>query len=473
MQHFYDGQIRRYITQMIRLMSNFSYADGNGNLTQIPVMYGDITRQVGHIIRDNSENKIPSAPRMGVYVTGLEMDRTRTADATYTGKIHLRERTYDADNQEYLNTQGKNYTVERLMPTPYNLNINVDIWSTNTEQKLQIMEQILMLFNPSLEIQTTDNYVDWTSLSVVNLESVNWSSRSIPMGTESEIDVAQLSFQTPIYISPPAKVKKLGVITSIVMSVFDESRGTINLGDSRPELQAYNDAYDTTMKSDGKNNTSRVDASTVINEYYAYDAIVMNNIVQLGKNGVQGNISWRDVIDQTPGEYVASLSRIELDRLDFGSPIVGTFAINTLDETQIIVNWDTDTIPSNTVLTGPNGDSGTVNAIIDPQKTNPTNIKVPGARILLLNAIGDSGNADGPDAWKATDGTDFIADENDIIEWSGTEWQIVFDASENDASNGLTYTTNLNTGVQYKWDGTDWSLSFEGEYQKGTWRLVF
>ena len=53
MQHFYDGQIRRYITQLIRLMSNFSYADGKGALVQVPVMYGDITRQVGHIIRDN------------------------------------------------------------------------------------------------------------------------------------------------------------------------------------------------------------------------------------------------------------------------------------------------------------------------------------------------------------------------------------------------------------------------------------
>ena len=159
MQHFYDGQIRRYITQLIRLMSNFSYADGKGALVQVPVMYGDITRQVGHIIRDNSENKIPSAPRIGVYVTGMEMDRTRTADATYTGKIHLREREYDSAGKEYLNTQGKNYTVERLMPTPYTLQVSADIWSTNTEQKLQILEQILMLFNPSLEIQTTDNYV--------------------------------------------------------------------------------------------------------------------------------------------------------------------------------------------------------------------------------------------------------------------------------------------------------------------------
>lgn len=477
MQHFYDGQIRRYITQLIRLMSNFSYADGAGNLTQIPVMYGDITRQVGHIIRDNSENKIPSAPRMGVYVTGLEMDRTRTADATYTGKIHLRERAFDANNNEYLKTAGKNYTVERLMPTPYNLNVNVDIWSTNTEQKLQIMEQILMLFNPSLEIQTTDNYVDWTSLSVVNLESITWTSRSIPMGVESEVDVAQLSFQTPIYISPPAKVKKLGIITSVVMSVFDESKGTIDLGQSTPELQAYDDSYKTTAKGSvdktGTGRSSKIDASLAITTSSGYDAIVMNNIVQLGKNGVIGGINWHEHIDALPGTYVASLSRIELDRQDFGSPVVGTFAINSLDESQIIVNWDVDTIPSNTILTSTAGHTaGTVNAIIDPQKTNPINIKIPTNRILLLNSIGDADNTDGPDAWKNADGSDFVASENDIIEWTGSKWEIVFDASTNDAKNGLTYTTNLNTGVQYKWDGFEWSLSFEGEYRKGTWRLV-
>ena len=36
-------------------MSNFSYKDGDGALRTIPVMYGDMTRQVSHIIRDNSE----------------------------------------------------------------------------------------------------------------------------------------------------------------------------------------------------------------------------------------------------------------------------------------------------------------------------------------------------------------------------------------------------------------------------------
>ena len=79
MQFFYDAQIRRYITQLIRMLSNFQVQDGHGNEKQVPVMYGDLTRQVANILRDNSENKIPTAPRMAVYVTGLEMDRDRTA----------------------------------------------------------------------------------------------------------------------------------------------------------------------------------------------------------------------------------------------------------------------------------------------------------------------------------------------------------------------------------------------------------
>ena len=38
MEHFYDGQVRRYLTQLVRMMSGFSYQDGKGKLTQVPVM---------------------------------------------------------------------------------------------------------------------------------------------------------------------------------------------------------------------------------------------------------------------------------------------------------------------------------------------------------------------------------------------------------------------------------------------------
>ena len=481
MQFFYDGQIRRYITQIVRLMSNFAYKDGKGQLKTIPVMYGDITRQVAHIIRDNSENKIPSAPRMAVYVTNLEMDRTRTADATFVSKIHVRERAFDDNNEEYLNVQGANYTVERLMPTPYTLGVSVDIWSTNTDQKLQILEQILMLFNPSLEIQTTDNYIDWTSLTVLDLNGITFSSRGIPTGTESEIDIATLQFTTPIYISAPTKVKKLGVITKIITSIFNEQTGSIDLGTSMPEMKAYSDdkaSSEINTNADGSVDTSKIvrpDADAVIGTTISdYDIIVLNNIVQIVDKGVIGTTNWRKVLDAYPGIYQAGISRILLERSDISSTVSGTFALNSLNENQLIVNWDADTIPTNTVINGVTN-RGNVDYIVDPLTYNPTAAKVSGLRLLILNDIGSATNTDGADAWKNSNGSDFVAQANDIIEWNGTQWNILFDASANANFNDSTvttiYTTNLNTGVQYKWNGDSWLLSFEGEYRKGTWNL--
>jgi hypothetical protein len=116
-----------------------------------------------------------------------------------------------------------------------------------------------------------------------------------------------------------------------------------------------------------------------------------------------------------------------------------------------------------------------VDYIIDPSTFNPTAIKIAGLRLLILSDIGAVGQVDGADAWKSTGGADLVAQTNDIIEWNGTQWNVLFDASANANSDDSTvttiYTTNLNTGVQYKWNGATWLLSFEGEYRKGTWNL--
>ena len=490
MQHFYDGQIRRYLTQIVRLLSNFSYKDSQGELVRIPVLYGDMTRQVASIINDNSENKLPSAPRMAVYITGLELDQTRLADSSYVNKLNIRERAYDEEGKEYLNTQGKNYTVERLMPTPYILNVNVDVWSTNTDQKLQILEQILMLFNPSLEIQTTDNYVDWTSLSVVNLTNTQFSSRTIPMGTETEIDVATLGFSTPIYISPPTKVKRLGVVTNIVTSIFDESQGTINLELSNPQLLAFADTSkpeatgkakvaidkDGNVTTEFDTMTSTKSGTQIFNSttYHNYDLFVIGSTIKLIDNGVAGKRSWPEYLQAHGGDgiFQSGITEVRLRRADLDNEIVGYLALTTLDDYTMTVNWDTDTLPTDTVITGPTGDSSKINYIIDPLKTNPINLKQIGTRILLIaESIGDPSNEDGADAWKNADGTDFVAGANDIVEWNGSKWSIVFDSSS--SADKTIYTTNLNTGVQYKWTGSEWLLAFEGEYPHGTWRLNF
>ena len=466
MQHFYDGQVRRYMTQMMRILANFPVLDGKGVQKDVPVTYGDLTRQVANIIRENSENKLPSAPRIAVYLTGLELDKDRLTDATYTRKVNIREREYDDEAGEYLNTQGKNYTVERLIPTPYMMRINADIWTSNTDQKLQILEQILVLFNPSLEMQTTDNFIDWTSITVVNLENVQWSNRSVPVGVDSEIDIATLSFSVPIYISPPTKVRKMGVITNIITSMFDETLGDIESGVSAPVLNAYDDVPRAGIS---QNKFGRKAQSSTANEmanvnYNTYGAYVSQDSAQLFSNGMVGNKNWREIFEALPGIYAADVSRIYFTSQDNSKTVTGTFTLSPFDDTKILINWDTDSFPSDTVISG----RTSIDYIIDPTSYNPTDIKTSGVRLLLLDNVGNADATESPVAWQNADQSATVASANDIIEWNGSKWNIVFDAS---AATEITYTTNLNTGIQYRFSNDEWLLSIDGDYPVGTWRV--
>jgi hypothetical protein len=466
MQHFYDGQVRRYLTQMMRILANFPVQDGKGIQKEVPVTYGDLTRQVANIIRENSENKLPSAPRIAVYLTGLELDKDRLTDATYTRKTNIREREWDETAGEYLNTQGKNYTVERLIPTPYMMRVNADIWTSNTDQKLQLLEQILVLFNPSLEMQTTDNFIDWTSITVVNLENVTWSNRSVPVGVDSEIDIATLTFSVPIYISPPTKVRKMGVITNIITSMFDESLGTIEEGVSAPILNAYDDVPRAGITQNKFGNKAQSEAASEMANvnYKTYGAFLDGDTAQLYSNGIVGNKNWREIFEALPGQYAADVSRIFFTSQENASTVTGTFTLSPFDEGKIIINWDTDSFPSDTVIAG----RTSIDYIINPTNFNPSSIKTSGVRLLLLDDVGNDNATESPVAWQNADTSALIASANDIIEWDGSKWNIVFDAS---ATEEVTYTTNLNTSVQYRFNNGEWLLSIDGDYPVGTWRV--
>jgi hypothetical protein len=461
MQWYYDGQIRRYVGQIVRLFSGFKYQGVDGKQFTVPASYGDMTRQVANIIRDNSENKIPSAPRIAIYINDLQLDRTRLADATHVSKVHIRERErlYSPGGEftGYGPTQGNGYTVERLMPTPYKLSVKADIWSTNTDQKLQILEQIMMLFNPSLELQTTDNYVDWTSISVLEISNIQFSGRSIPSGVDSDIDIATLTLETPIYISPPTKVKRLGVIQDIIMNIKDE---TLSIDIQEKVTIGGFDIFVYYNKDTEKYYADLIDSKTIIQ---AFDDNTVAAWKKIGKD-----MNWSLILDQYPGKFRAGSSQLFLVQPD-GNQIVGTIAVNPLDETKLVIEFDQDTYNTDTVING----RGNIDAIIDPETFNP-GIPNGNVRYLILNDIAGEANRTyyddgmlkpGVAAWGA-----FSAGANDIIEWNGTSWNVIFDASEHNES--FAYTTNLRTGVQYKFEDGEWSRAFEGEYQKGSWRII-
>jgi len=471
--YFYDGQIRRYVTQFMRVFIGFQYKAGD-EFKHIPVMYGDMSRQVANIIKENSENKLPTVPRIACYMSNLEMDTSRLSDSTFVSKVNIRERRYTEEDgvRNYQTVQGGNYTVERLMPTPFKLSMKADIWTSNTDQKLQILEQILVLFNPSLEIQTTDNYLDWTSISTLDLRSMTLSSRTIPQGVDSEIDIATLEFEIPIWLTPPAKVKKLGIIQTIIANVFTDTGDVVDL-----ETVIYNNKSPSTQVT--TNNYKILLFKSDNGQPYDYDVTILDRSQAIESIGLDPTINrsnlgldWNTIVELRGGYQPGSQVYFKQPN---GYEMVGTYIINPIEPNIMVVTFDQDTIPANTIITSNFDPAGKtyIDAIIDPYKFNPltrTGGRLPGVRYLMLEDVNpQSVNADGPDAWKNLDGSDPEIRANSIIEWNGTNWVEIFDP-ENGGS--PTYVRNAKTGIQYRWDGIQWLRSFEGEYAPGYWGFL-
>jgi hypothetical protein len=454
-QFFYDNQIRRFLIQFAKIFSYWEVTKGkdpagNDILVRVPIMYGDSSRQASTIIANNSASNLPSAPLITYYISGLEYDQRRTQDPTYVDKVNVRQRTFNAETGQYESVQGQAFTVERLMPVPYTLRITVDFWTTNYQQKLELIEQLGTLFNPSMEIQSTDNFIDWTSLSVVYQDGLTFSSRTIPQGTANPIDVMSWKFYMPIWLSNAAKLKKMGVIEKVIASIFK--------GTALQDIQNDDLLLGTRQKITP----------------YGYKVLLMGNRLQLlpaDNNNFVSNIDlnypeppdtslyWTSLLN-VYGTLRPGISQIWLQNPYMNTDIVGTIVPDPTDDRLLIYDIDTDTLPQNTL--------SPVNSVVNPLVSGP-NAGLPGpvngVRYLLVESIGSAGSP--TIAWG-----DLIANANDIVEYDAdsASWYVSFDSQ---VSTTVEYVTNLTTSIQYRYtpDGV-WMKSYEGWYGQGDYSIV-
>ena len=454
-QFFYDNQIRRFLIQFAKIFSYWEVTKGKdpaGNeiLVRVPIMYGDSSRQASTIIANNSASNLPSAPLITYYISGLEYDQRRTQDPTFVDRINVRQRTFNTETGQYESVQGQAFTVERLMPVPYTLRITVDFWTTNYQQKLELIEQLGTLFNPSMEIQSTDNFIDWTSLSVVYQDGLTFSSRTIPQGTANPIDVMSWKFYMPIWLSNAAKLKKMGVIEKVIASIFK--------GTALQDIQNDDLLLGTRQKITP----------------YGYKVLLMGNRLQLlpadNSNFVSNidlnypeppdtSLYWTSLLN-VYGTLRPGISQIWLQNPYMNTDIVGTIVPDPTDDRLLIYDIDVDTLPQNTL--------SPVNSVVNPLISGP-NAGLPGpvngVRYLLVESVGSAGSP--TVAWG-----DLIANENDIVEYDAdsASWYVSFDSQ---VSTTVEYVTNLTTSIQYRYtpDGV-WMKSYEGWYAQGDYSIV-
>jgi hypothetical protein len=203
--YWYDQQIKRWITQYMAIFSGLQVQVGRWNaeseqLISIPIHYGSPDRVVAAIIAGNTQNTPVRLPVMAAQMSGLSIAKDRMH-----GTGVQRRETYVPVGGLIPNDIK---VIHQRMPVPYDLEMKLGICASNTDQHLQIIEQILPLFDPQLNIQSSDALFDMTRLTSVELINGPTFEQNTVLTADTRIIQSVITFKMPIWITIPADVRR-------------------------------------------------------------------------------------------------------------------------------------------------------------------------------------------------------------------------------------------------------------------------
>lgn len=450
----------------MRIFSDIKIRNGpdtNGmySISRVPILYGDPSNIVAQIIKGGSENTLLPAPMFSTYIDNIKMAPQRRQDSQYVGKVSTIER--QLQQGAYTNQAGIRYDVERYMPVPYDVTFKLDCWTTNTTNKFQIVEQINMFFNPSIQLQQNSNLLDWTSIFEVEMIDYVWTNRTIQQISTVDIerDVTSWKFKVPVWINPPAKVKKTGLISEIVTNVFYDvdivaAEAALEAGDYDPFRTCVGGVPTQIITTQGN-------YQILVRQESGQDTVTLLN----ADGGVEPIQSWQKLI-QIYGQITPNITKlilkldpnIEIDDMD----VIGTIIQDPNNINVLLFTPDLDTLPGTTQLP--------ISAIIDPTEVQPGKglpVATAGQRYLLTSNVSDGEEPAIPPGISTSPwGDNIVAYPNDIIEYNGINWTVSFDSRN---TSGLNYVVNNANNTQYTFDGTNWAYTYYGKYPPGYWLL--
>jgi hypothetical protein len=173
-------------------------SDGTIKDIIVPIRYGSMDRVAESIAANNTQNLPTRLPIMAAYLSTISMapDRYKGIDSVKTMPYTPRGGVFPDDTK----------TINQVMPMPFKLSLDLHIYSSNMEQQLQILEQILLLFNPSIQIQTSNALYDGGRITNVELVGIN-NDENYPIGTDRRTVMHTLNFDMIIYLTAPAELR--------------------------------------------------------------------------------------------------------------------------------------------------------------------------------------------------------------------------------------------------------------------------
>ena len=213
--YFYNESTRNVVVGFGSIFNNIQLVkkDNSGNVTQtmkVPLAYGPKQKWLSRLQQDpNLTKKVAvTLPRIGFEISGLSYDSTRKLN-----KMVKAKKVANGENKEGLK--------EGFMPVPYNVDFELFIMSKNSDDALQILEQILQYFQPEYTVTLREvPELDIVRDVPVTLNSIGYEDSYEGEFTSRRAIIYTLSFSAKYYLYGP--VTSQNVIRSVQVDQYTD-----------------------------------------------------------------------------------------------------------------------------------------------------------------------------------------------------------------------------------------------------------
>ena len=219
-RQFYHETVRNIIVGFGTLFNDIHIVrkDNNGSITQsmkVPLAYGPKKKWLARLDQDAGlESKVAiTLPRMGFEIQDLAYDPSRKLNRVQKFK----KSKSSADASGKLDSQ--------FMPVPYNLNIQLYAMAKQSDDALQMVEQILPYFQPDYTLTIKDMPEMGIARDIpIVLNSINYEDSYRGDFAERRAIMYTLDFTTKFYLYGP--VTSSAVIKSVQVDQYTDMPST-------------------------------------------------------------------------------------------------------------------------------------------------------------------------------------------------------------------------------------------------------
>ena len=203
-QQFYHETMRKVVVAFGTIFNNINIVRTNssGEVIQsmkVPLAYGPKQKFLTRLREDPNLNKkvALTLPRIGFEISGISYDPSR--------KLNSIQKVKKANTSADGKTLSSQY-----MPVPYNMDFELVVMAKQSDDALQIVEQILPFFQPDYTITLNDNTAMGTTRDVpIILTGVTYSDEYEGSFEDRRVLTYSLTFTAKFYLYGPVTDQKV------------------------------------------------------------------------------------------------------------------------------------------------------------------------------------------------------------------------------------------------------------------------